>query len=494
MPVYSTLKLFWLNREGRKAAIALGTVSFLAIVLNLRSSPLRSAPFPTPLPSLVPQMGNVPPGAATATPQPSLPQIKFSRPLPELPKLPAPAHSAEPTPKTPEPVLASPVPTASPRAVPSQAKSPQPLAPRPSPSATQTPLPSPTVLPSRPPQQRSLDGIENQPVPEFPAPPPIAGTVPIISNPYDPDIYRLAIGDTISIFVANVPEFTTKNVIMSDGTVNLPVAGPISLWGMTLAEAGQAVTQRYVQSDILRNPFVAVQLLASSPQKIALAGQINRPGAYNIPVVDTRLPTITDAIALAGGITGTADLKQVKVYRLSPTGTDQVIEVNLWNLIQGADLSQDITLRSGDRIQLAKAPVLPNEASTIGSANLSPAEMRVGILGEVLSPGLIKVPPNTSLNQALLLVGGFSSRAQRKTVELIRANADGTVTRQKYRVNWSDPISDKSNPVLQNQDIVLVGTSNLARYSDILGKLLSPIGQTFSFLSFFNFLFPAGKP
>ncbi|MCG9893278.1 MAG: SLBB domain-containing protein [Thermosynechococcaceae cyanobacterium MS004] len=325
------------------------------------------------------------------------------------------------------------------------------------------------------------------------APPPIPGTVPRVVNPYELDTYRLAIGDSISIFVANVPEFTTKNVIMSDGTVNLPVAGSLSLWGMTLAEATQAVTERYVQTDVLRKPFIAVQLLASSPLKIALSGAINRPGAYNIPVVDTKLPTITDAIAFAGGITGTADLKQVKVYRLSPNGTDQVLDVNLWALIQNADLRQDITLRSGDRILLQRAPVQPEEASLIGSANLSPTDMQVGILGEVLSPGLVKVPPNTSLNQALLLVGGFNRRAQVKTVELIRANPDGSVTRRKYPVRWSDSISENANPILQHRDVVLVGSSTLARYGDILSKILSPISQSFSFLNFFNFLFPATK-
>lgn len=495
---------FWPSCDRHKVAIALSTVSVLTAVLGFGLSPTQSAPLSV-------QSSNLP----VLTPQMSNPQMSNPLQVPIAPLKPTPASVSTPWPNPSDPRATIPA-IKAPSTQPS-IQIPQRLVPESSVSKDSVPdnfllkvnVPKGIVpeitLPKAAIPQLTPPALETPPIAApnptaatateaLSTPPPIAGTVPLVVSPYETDTYRLAVGDSISIFVANVPEFTTKNVIMSDGTVSLPVAGSVPLWGMTLTEAAQTVTQRYVQLDVLRKPFIAVQLLASSPLKIALSGAINRPGAYNIPVVDTKLPTITDAIALAGGIAGTADLKEVKVYRLNPRGGgDQVIEVNLWSLLQSADLAQDITLRSGDRILLAKAPVKPEEASLIGSANLSPTDMQVGILGEVLAPGIVKLPPNTSLNQALLMVGGFNKRAQKKTVELIRANPDGSVTRRRYPVRWSDPISENANPILQQRDVVLVGSSTLARYGDILGKVLSPLSQSFSFLSFFNFLFPAAK-
>lgn len=491
---------FWPSCDRHKVAIALSTVSVLTAALGFGLSPTQSAPLSVQssnLPVLTPQMSNplyqvpiaplkpTPASVSTPWPNPSdpratIPAIKApsTQPSIQIPQRLVPESSVSKD-SVPDNFLLK---VNVPKGIVPEITLPKAAIPQLTPPALETPpiaAPNPTAA-------TATEALST--------PPPIAGTVPLVVSPYETDTYRLAVGDSISIFVANVPEFTTKNVIMSDGTVSLPVAGSVPLWGMTLTEAAQTVTQRYVQLDVLRKPFIAVQLLASSPLKIALSGAINRPGAYNIPVVDTKLPTITDAIALAGGIAGTADLKEVKVYRLNPRGGgDQVIEVNLWSLLQSADLAQDITLRSGDRILLAKAPVKPEEASLIGSANLSPTDMQVGILGEVLAPGIVKLPPNTSLNQALLMVGGFNKRAQKKTVELIRANPDGSVTRRRYPVRWSDPISENANPILQQRDVVLVGSSTLARYGDILGKVLSPLSQSFSFLSFFNFLFPAAK-
>lgn len=496
MPVQPTPNSFWLGCDRPTIAIALSAVSVTA-VLGFGLGPTQSAPLSiqsSNLPVLTPQMSthlNQVPTAPLKQAPASVPTpwSKQSDPRATMPVIKAP--SAQPSIQLPQRLVPE---NSVPESLLPKVNVPKGIVPEIAlpkaaiPQLTAPVLEAPVIAAPNPAAAGAAATAA------LSAPPPIAGTVPLVVSPYETDTYRLAVGDSISIFVANVPEFTTKNVIMSDGTVSLPVAGSVSLWGMTLTEAAQTVTQRYVKTDVLHKPFIAVQLLASSPLKIALAGAINRPGAYNIPVVDTKLPTITDAIALAGGIGGTADLKQVKVYRLNPRGGgDQVIEVNLWSLLQSADLAQDITLRSGDRILLAKAPVKPEEASLIGSANLSPADMQVGILGEVLSPGIVKVPPNTSLNQALLLVGGFNKRAQKKTVELIRANPDGSVTRRKYPVNWSDPISEKANPILQNKDVVLIGSSTLTRYGDILGKFLSPLSQSFSFLGFFNFLFPAAK-
>jgi len=102
----------------------------------------------------------------------------------------------------------------------------------------------------------------------------------------------------------------------------------------------------------------------------------------------------------------------------------------------------------------------------------------------------LKVSPDTPLNQVLLAAGGFNNRARKGSVELIRLNSNGTVTRRRIHVDLSSGIDEGTNPILTNRDVIIVGRSTLASIGDTLGTLLSPIGQAFSLFNLFNTLFP----
>ncbi len=110
------------------------------------------------------------------------------------------------------------------------------------------------------------------------------------------------------------------------------------------------------------------------------------------------------------------------------------------------------------------------------------------VVGEVVKPGTIEVPPNTPLNQAILTAGDFDKRrADQSTVELIRLNPNGTVTKTSINVDFSQGINEKTNPILRNNDVVVVHRSNLASATDTLGAVLSPFtGLTGFFNGFFN--------
>jgi len=110
------------------------------------------------------------------------------------------------------------------------------------------------------------------------------------------------------------------------------------------------------------------------------------------------------------------------------------------------------------------------------------------VVGEVKRPGTIEVPPNTPLNQAILTAGDFDKRrANQSTVELIRLNPNGTVTKTSINVDFSQGINEKTNPILRNNDVVVVHRSNLASATDTLGTVLSPFtGLTGLFNGFLN--------
>lgn len=234
--------------------------------------------------------------------------------------------------------------------------------------------------------------------------------------------------------------------------------------------------------------------LASEPVPVVVVGEVLRPGTYTVNnETGTEAPTVTRAIDIAGGITDRADVRRVELRRLTQTGL-QSIEINLWELLTSGDVNQDIILQPGDTIAIPTAREIdPTEVATLSSASFSPDVIQVNIVGEVRSPGAVQVPPNTPLNQALLAAGGFNPiRAKNSSVVLVRLNPDGTVSRRRVEIDFEEGVNEENNPVLRNNDVVIVNRSLVTTVADTANEILRPVGSFFSFINFFN-IFSGGS-
>ncbi len=226
---------------------------------------------------------------------------------------------------------------------------------------------------------------------------------------------------------------------------------------------------------------------ARAPFPIAIIGEVSRPGTYTVGADSEEPPSITRAIETAGGITSQADVRNLRLRRTTRSGTVEEVQIDLWQLLQAGDLSQDPLLQAGDTILVPKAEVIDvAEAQALATANFSPSTIRVNVIGEVVSGGSQELPPNTPLNQALLAAGGFNNRARRTNVELIRLNPNGTVERRTIDVDLARNIDDQRNPILLNNDVIVVNRSTLTTVSDSLSSILAPVGGFFSFINFFR--------
>ncbi|HEY9640578.1 MAG TPA: SLBB domain-containing protein [Coleofasciculaceae cyanobacterium] len=306
------------------------------------------------------------------------------------------------------------------------------------------------------------------------------------------EAYTLGAGDRIHLDFLNIPEYTGDTQILTDGTLNLPLLGSLAVQGMTLKEASNAIAAAYRQ--LLRNPTVTVSLIRPRPLRVSIAGEVNRPGSYAIPLTpepggtdEPQWPTVTQVIQKAGGITQQADVGNIQIQRTQRSGAPQEITVNLWELIQQADLSQDVTLRDGDHILIATAKsIQPAEVTQLSSASFSPDTIQVSVIGEVVTPGVVKVPPNTPLNQALMAAGGFDQRRARTSrVDLIRLNPDGSVTKRTVAIDFAQGINEASNPPLRNNDVIVIGRSGSARFSDSLDNIFGTVGRFLPFFTLF---------
>ncbi|MBD1872397.1 SLBB domain-containing protein [Nodosilinea sp. FACHB-131] len=467
------------------------------------------------------------------------------------------------------------------------------------------------LYPSAAPAQR-MPGGSTTAVPVVEAQkPPTTTAAPRLSPQVTNEPYTLGAGDRVQLALFQLPQYSGEFEVQVDGTLTLPVVGDVNVQGLTLDTATERITARY--SQFLRRPGVTLNLLTRRPLVIGVAGEVNRPGSYTLAINGTAFPTITQLLTQAGGVTGSANVREVQIRRLR-NGQTQLFAVNLWDLVSGGDLGQDITLRDGDSIfipstlvpleeaqLLAEAAIAPTntspiniavvgevfrpgpytlrggstrtgdaglpggegggssarppkitdaiqiaggikpmanirqvqvrrltrtsgeqvftvdlwslleagatqqnallqegdtvfiptattalgpaEASSLASASFAPDTIRINVVGEVRNAGLVEVPPNTPLNQGILAAGGFNTRARETTVGLVRLNPDGTVTQREINIDFAQGISDADNPALQNNDIIIVGRSGLASFSDTLGGIANPLANFLNILS-----------
>jgi polysaccharide export outer membrane protein len=241
----------------------------------------------------------------------------------------------------------------------------------------------------------------------------------------------------------------------------------------------------------------------TKPRRVAIIGEVYRPGSYLVAEgtaevgtannttgtpAATSQPTLMRALQLAGGITPQANVREIKVRRPTRTGGEQLISVNLWRLIQSGDINQDVIVQDGDTVIIPTATtVTPAEATQLATTTLSPARIQVNVVGEVKKPGTIDLQPNSSLNQALLVAGGFNdARASRRAVDLIRLNPDGSVTKRIVKIDLKAGLNEQTNPILRNNDVVIVSRSGLAKTGDAFGAIFNPVGTA---VGFFRALF-----
>jgi len=216
------------------------------------------------------------------------------------------------------------------------------------------------------------------------------------------------------------------------------------------------------------------------PRSVVVVGEVKRPGSYVVQGGNTTieirlggLPTVTRALQLAGGVESSAALRQIQLKRLTSIGTEQIINIDLWKLLQEGDLNQDTIVQNGDTIIVPRATnIRPAEVTEAAKANFVPSTIQVSVVGEVVRPGLIEIPSGATLNQALQAAGGENQRAKRGLVQLIRLNRNGSAVKREIEIDLAAGINEQVNPLLKNQDIIIISRSNLAVFSDNINVLL----------------------
>ncbi|MEM9164413.1 MAG: polysaccharide biosynthesis/export family protein [Cyanobacteria bacterium P01_F01_bin.4] len=340
------------------------------------------------------------------------------------------------------------------------------------------------------PELPASDPAESQGSPPLPATPlPPGQPLPVRSPEFStvsPDLaassYLLGPGDQVFIDVYGYEEYTGPTAILPDGTISLPLVGKVTASGRTTGQLTQELTT--VLDTILVDPYVSVRLDSLRPVVVNVSGEVYRPGpvqlqgATNAATGEGRSDTpasVSRALAEAGGITRTADLREIVVMRALPNGETVRTQINLWDALWSETLPEDMLLRDGDLVfvpESAEGDAIDRRLLT--SSSLSPETVKVRVVGEVVRPGEVQVPPNSSLSSAVAIAGGPTEDSKLSEVAYVRLNDAGEVQQEVVDLrNLMD------NYQVQDGDVIVVPRTATDAVLDVVSRLLGPLNFLF---------------
>ena len=146
-------------------------------------------------------------------------------------------------------------------------------------------------------------------------------------------------GDRIMMTVEGQVALSDTFAVMGNRSIVLPQIGEIPLSGILRSELQSHLTTRLAA--FIRDPVVHARSLI----RLGILGAVTQPGYYTVPSD----MLFTDALMLAGGPMGTADLTKMSVERGDKTIWSKT---NLTLAVQEGRTLDQMSIRAGDDIQV----------------------------------------------------------------------------------------------------------------------------------------------
>jgi len=222
------------------------------------------------------------------------------------------------------------------------------------------------------------------------------------------------------------------------------------------------------QDDIALKPFDTIRIFGrydfENPPVITVTGEVRDPGDH----LSNGVTHLRDAVYLAGGTTPDAQLTDAQVFRKTPDGKLEVINVNLKKSLDG-DEKSNIMLQPEDRVFIHKDLSRSDPPS-------------VSIEGEVGRPGKYPLGENMTAASLVMLAGGLKRSAYTEAADLTRYDVENHskvvsehVTVQIAKALEGDPDTDYR---LRNGDVLtirqLTGWNDIGATVEVKGEVIHP--------------------
>lgn len=242
--------------------------------------------------------------------------------------------------------------------------------------------------------------------------------VPVASN------YLLGPGDKLKISIYGSEQINHEQFIDRSGVISIPKLGPVSLGGISLAQA-ESLLQSLVKRDLVGSE-VSISLSKLRNVTIYMLGEAYKPGSYTI----SSLSTVTNALFASGGVSESGSLRNIQIKR-----NGKLIETyDFYKFLLFGDGISDTRLQDGDTIFI---PFIENT---------------VMLSGAFKRPYLYEFVKGETISDAIDMAGGFISNVSiNPKLELSTIDYDSL-----KRINVYIDGNNSQDRILLNGDILSV--------------------------------------
>ncbi len=266
-------------------------------------------------------------------------------------------------------------------------------------------------------------------------------------------------GDVLNFSMFETNEVgRTEVVIGPDGRVSYLQAENVMATGLTIDELRAKFDLEL--GKYYRTPLTIITPVAYRSKRYVVLGSVTAGGVFPMD----RPMTVIEAVARAGGLeTGLHERATVELADLSRSfvaRNQKRVPVDFERLFQRGDLAQNVVLEPDDYLYIAAA-----------SAN------EIYVLGQVVNPGVVTYQPNPTVIRAIASRGGFSGKAFKSRVLVVRGSLNNPET---FVVDTPAILAGKAPDFkLQQKDIVYVSVSPWMKAAELVDTAAQAFIQSF---------------
>lgn len=223
-----------------------------------------------------------------------------------------------------------------------------------------------------------------------------------------PDDYVIGVGDEFAISVFGISYYNEVLKVDGNGYIRPSNMGSINITGMSYKKAKDLIRSKLSGYFDLSANQLNVSLTYSRIITINVVGEVDIPGSYKIPAINTAF----NALIAVGGPSDLGSVRNIQVKR----GGKAIKTLDVYEFLSNPNSKQDFFLQDNDYIMI--------QART----------KTVSVKGEVRRPMYYELLDKENLQELITLSGGLTSKAYTKLLTVSRLSDDG---RQREILNLS---------------------------------------------------------
>lgn len=212
-----------------------------------------------------------------------------------------------------------------------------------------------------------------------------------VRPPFD---YILGVGDQLNIAIWGFADYNEVFTIEKEGYIQPKYVGRIYLKGLTLKNAIEVIKARYSRAYMIENSQFDVTLNYSRVINVNVVGEVELPGSYTIPAVNT----VFNLMSFIGGPTKLGSIRNIQIKRNGIV----IRKFDLYNFLNNPSAQDDYFLQNNDYIYVPMSTKL------------------VTISGAIQRPFKYELLENESFEDLLKFAGGYTPNALTNYLQIQR--------------------------------------------------------------------------